>query len=98
MLFRGRNGGVLLQLVVNREWKMIMQTANGGKEEIQECVEYLELEVEEVKTYAHAFVVQSALYWLLLERPWQKGVKLGKIERADRSVEVEISSLKEKQK
>jgi len=98
MLFRGRNGGVLLQLVVNREWKMMMQTANGGKEEIQECVEYLELEVGEVKTYAHAFVVQSALYWLLLERPWQKGVKLGKIERADRSVEVEISSLKEKQK
>jgi len=56
------------------------------------------LEVEGVKTYAHAFVVQLALYWLLLGRPWQKGVKLGKIERADRSVEVKISSLKEEQR
>jgi len=54
--------------------------ANRGKEEIQEHVEYLELEVGGVKTYAHAFVVQIALYWLLLGRPWQKGVKLVKIE------------------
>jgi len=46
-----------------------MQTANGGKKELQGCVEYLELEVGGVKTYAHAFVVQSALYWLLLGRP-----------------------------
>jgi len=54
-------------------------------------VEYLELEVGGVKTCAHAFVVQLAPYRLLLGRPWQKGVKLGKIEKADRSVEVEIS-------
>jgi len=67
-----------------------MQTANRGKEELQGCVEYLELEVGGVKTYAHAFVVQSALYRLLLGRPWQKGVKLGKIKRADGSMEVEI--------
>jgi len=78
-------------LVVNREQKMTMQTANGGKEGMLGCVEYLELEVEGVRTYAHAFVVQSAPYRLLLGRPWQKGVKLGKIERADGSVEVEIS-------
>ena len=58
----------------------MMQTVNGGKEELQGYVEYLELEVGGVKTYAHVFVVQSALYWLLLERLWQKGVKLGKIE------------------
>ena len=36
---------------------------------MQGCVEYLELEVEGVKTYAHAFVVQIALYQLLLGRP-----------------------------
>ena len=45
-----------------------MQTVNGGKKELQGCVEYLELKVEGVKTYAHVFVVQSALYRLLLER------------------------------
>jgi len=80
-----------LGLEVNKKRRMTMQTANGGKEEMQGCVEYLELEVRGVKTYAHAFVVQSAPYWLLLGRLWQKGVKLGKIERADGSVEVEIS-------
>jgi len=82
-------------LVVNRERKMTMQTANRGKEGMLGCVEYLELEVEGVRTYAHAFMVQLAPYWLLLERPWQKGVKLGKIERVDGSVEVEISDPKE---
>jgi len=70
---------------------MTMQTVNGGKEELQGCMEYLELEVRGVKTYAHAFVVQSAPYWLLLGRPWQNNVKLGKIEQADSSMEVEIS-------
>jgi len=69
--------------------------ANGEKEEMQGCVEYLELEVGGVKTYAHAFVVQSAPYRLLLGRPWQKEMKLGKIERVDGSVEVEISDPKE---
>jgi len=67
-------------LEVNEKRKMTMQMANRGKEEIQEYVEYLELEVGGVKTYAHAFVVQIALYWLLLGRPWQNGVKLVKIE------------------
>jgi len=69
-----------LGLKVNKKRKMTMQTANGKKEEIQGCVKYLELEVREVKMYVHAFVVQIALYWLLLRRPWQKEVKLGKIE------------------
>ena len=79
-----------LELKVNKKRKMTMQTANGGKEELRGCVEYLELEVGGVKTYAHAFVVQSPPYRLLLGRPWQKGVKLGKIEHVDGSVEVEI--------
>jgi len=80
-----------LGLEVNKKRRMTMQTANRGKEEMQGCVEYLELEVRGVKTYAHAFVVQIAPYRLLLGRPWQKGVKLEKIERVDGSVEVEIS-------
>jgi len=80
-----------LGLEVNKKRKMTIQTANERKEEMQGCVEYLELEVGGVKTYAHAFVVQLAPYQLLLGRLWQKGVKLGKIERADGSMEVEIS-------
>jgi len=75
---------------VNKKRRMTMQTANEGKEEMQGCVEYLKLEVGGVKTYTHAFVVQIAPYRLLLGRPWQKGVKLGKIEQVDGSVEVEI--------
>ena len=53
-------------------------------------MEYLELGVVGVKTYAHTSMVQSAPYQLLLGRPWQKSVKLGKIEQADGSMEVEI--------
>jgi len=79
-----------LGLKVNKERKMTMQTVNGGTEKMIGCIEYLELEAGGVKTYAHAFVVQLAPYRLLLGRPWQKGIKLGKIERADGSVEVEI--------
>jgi len=82
-----------LELEVNRKRRMTMQIANGGKEELQGCVEYLELEVGGVKTYAYAFVVQSVPYRLLLGRLWQKGIKLGKIEQADGSIEVEISDL-----
>jgi len=69
---------------------MTIQTVNREKEKLQGCMEYLKLEAGGVKTYAHVFMVQSALYWLLLERLWQKGVKLEKIERANGSMEVEI--------
>ncbi|KXN82283.1 hypothetical protein AN958_02763 [Leucoagaricus sp. SymC.cos] len=46
-----------LGLEINQGQKMTMQTANGGKEEMQGCVEFLELEVGGVKTYTHMFVV-----------------------------------------
>ena len=46
-----------------------------------------------MKTYTYAFAVQSAPYWLLLGRPWQKSMKLGKIKRANDSIEVEILDL-----
>jgi len=65
-----------LGLEVNKKRRITMQMANGGKEEMQGCVEYLELEVGGVKTYAHAFVVQSAPYWLLLGRPLLRRTKL----------------------
>ena len=47
--------------------------------------------MKRVKIYAHAFVVWSVLYWLLLGRSWQKEVKLEKIKRENGSMEVEIS-------
>jgi len=47
---------------MNREWKIMIQTANGGKKGMLGYVEYLKLKVEGVRTYAYAFVVQSALY------------------------------------
>jgi len=58
-----------LGLEVNRKQRLTIQIANRGKKEMQGCVKYLELEVGGVKTYAHTFVVQLALYWLLLGRP-----------------------------
>lgn len=75
---------------LNVERRMWMQTANGEKEAMLGCVEYLELEVGGIKTYAHTFMVSKAPYRLLLGRPWQKGVKLGKVEREDGSMEVVI--------
>ncbi|XP_006455814.1 hypothetical protein AGABI2DRAFT_76941, partial [Agaricus bisporus var. bisporus H97] len=83
---------------LNKERRMMMQTANGEKEAMLGCVEYLELEVGGVKTYAHAFVVPRAPYRLLLGRPWQKGVKLGKVEREDGSMEVVITDPGEEKK
>ena len=87
-----------LGLEVSKKRRMTMQTANREKEEMQGCVEYLKLEIGGVKTYAHAFVVQIAPYRLLLGRPWQKGVKLGKIKQVDGSVEVEILDPGKKEK
>jgi len=52
-----------LGLEVNKKRRITMQITNRGKKEIQGYVEYLELKVREVKTYAHAFVVQIALYY-----------------------------------
>lgn len=45
---------------VNKARTMSMQTANLGEEEMEGCVEYLELEVRGIRTWAHAFVVEKA--------------------------------------
>ena len=87
-----------LGLEVNRKKRIMMQTANSEKKELQGYVEYLELEVEGVRTYAHAFVMQLAPYQLLLGRSWQKGVKLEKIEQENSSIEIKISDLGESRK
>jgi hypothetical protein len=65
---------------INKEAPMRMQTANGGSQEMAGCVEMLEIEVEGIKTWAHAYVVPDAPYRLLLGRPWQRLVRLSKVE------------------
>ena len=47
-------------------------------------MEFLKVDIGGITTFAHAFVVELAPYRLLLGRPWQKGVKLGKVEKENR--------------
>ena len=55
----------------NVKKRMMMEAANGSTSELPGCVEMLEIDVEGLKTWAHAFIVPSAPYWLLLGHPWQ---------------------------
>jgi hypothetical protein len=64
---------------------------NGGKEELEGCLEYLGIMVEGVPTYTHAFVVKSTPYWLMLGRPWQSSVRLQKVEKGGGVVEVVVT-------
>lgn len=80
-----------LGLEVNWGQRMVMQTANRGKEDLEGCVEYLEVDVGGIKTYTHAFVVQTAPYRLLLGRPWQKGVRLGKVDNGDGTLDMVVT-------
>ncbi|KAF9016011.1 hypothetical protein BDZ89DRAFT_1076007, partial [Hymenopellis radicata] len=52
---------------VNKHRTMLMETANGAKEQLPGC----------------AFVVPNAPYRILLGRPWQRGVRLQKWETED---------------
>ncbi|KAG2746060.1 hypothetical protein P692DRAFT_201693753, partial [Suillus brevipes Sb2] len=65
---------------INPDVRMRMQTANGGSQELAGCLEMLEIDVEGIKTWAHAYVVPDAPYRLLLGRPWQRLVRLSKTE------------------
>ncbi|KAG2069209.1 hypothetical protein BDR04DRAFT_992891, partial [Suillus decipiens] len=64
----------------NQQICMRMQTANGGAKDMGGCIEMLEIDVEGIKTWAHAYIVLDAPYRLLLGRPWQKLVHLSKSE------------------
>jgi hypothetical protein len=67
-----------------------MQTANGEAQEMGGCVEMLEIDVDGIKMWAHAYVVPNAPYQLLLGRPWQRLVQLSKSETQD-GVSVTVS-------
>lgn len=75
-----------------------MQAANLATEAMEGCVEYLELEVGGIQTWAHAFVVEQAPFRLLLGRPWQKSVKLKKEEKEDGMVLVTIHDPKDRRR
>ena len=66
-----------------------MEAVNRSASELPGCVEMLEIDVEGLKTWAHAFIVSSAPYWLLLGCPWHHLVHL-KQEKTEDSVLVTI--------
>ena len=71
------------QVVINSNIKLCMQTVNGGIQHMPGCLEMLEIDVDGLKTWAHAFVIPDAPYQLLLGRPWQRLVRLKKDEDDD---------------
>lgn len=70
---------------------MKMTTANSSTEDMARCAKFLKIEVDGLKTLAHAFVVLNAPYHLLLGCPWQNSVKMNKIEH-DNGVDITIHS------
>ena len=68
------------QAKINSNVKMHMQTANGGIQHMPSCLEMLEIVIDGLKTWAHAFVIPDAPYRLLLGHPWQCLVRLKKDE------------------
>ncbi|CAA7264504.1 unnamed protein product [Cyclocybe aegerita] len=77
---------------VNMRRNMMMETVNGDLEKMEGCAEFIEVEVNGLKTWAHTFVVPQAPFRLLLGRPWQKSVLLQKAEFEDGRLHVTIHS------
>ncbi|KAF8815694.1 hypothetical protein BYT27DRAFT_7079102, partial [Phlegmacium glaucopus] len=75
---------------VNWQRLMMMQATNGSREAMEGCAEYLELVVGDITTWVHAYVVPNAPFKLLLGRPWQKSVLLGRVEHGDGRVDVMV--------
>ena len=63
---------------ISNHVNMMMQMANGSSQPMQECVEMLKININSIKTWAHAYVVPDAPYQLLLGCPWQQLVQLEK--------------------
>ena len=88
------NGGLEIVLIredlwqevgdsVNVKRRMMIKAVNGSTSEPPGCVEMLEINVEGLKTWVHAFIVLSAPYQLLLGCPWQCLVCLKQEETED---------------
>ncbi|TEB20716.1 hypothetical protein FA13DRAFT_1592169, partial [Coprinellus micaceus] len=80
-----------LKLDVNGARVLTMEAANGSKNDLEGCAEWVEIEISGVKTWAHAYIVGDAPYDLLLGRPWLRSVRLQKIEM-ESGVDVVIHS------
>ncbi|KAF8889393.1 hypothetical protein BD779DRAFT_1469895 [Infundibulicybe gibba] len=80
-----------LKLKTNGQVSMTMETANGGSEQMGGCVEWMEIKVDGLTTWAHAYVVPNAPYRLLLGRPWQRHVLLKKVEDSNGNVFITLS-------
>ncbi|KAF5329970.1 hypothetical protein D9611_010409 [Ephemerocybe angulata] len=77
-------------LIPNEKIELSMEAANGAVEKMGGCVEWLEIEVEGMKTWVHAFVVEDAPYDLLLGLPWQKCVRMETVIREDGEIDLVI--------
>ncbi|KAG2050286.1 hypothetical protein BDR06DRAFT_892152, partial [Suillus hirtellus] len=71
------------QAPINKNICMRMQTANGSSQDMAGCLEMLEIDVDGIKMWAHAYVIANAPYHLLLGCLWQWLVWLSKSETAD---------------
>ena len=72
-----------IRVPINDHVNMTMQTANGKSQPMRGCLEMLEIDVDGIKTWAHAYVMPDAPYRLLLGCPWQWLVWLEKHETDD---------------
>ena len=72
-----------VKVPVNMNRKMRMEAANGSTSELPGCAEMLEIDVNGLKTWVHAFIVPAVLYQLLLGRPWHRLVCLLQEETED---------------
>ena len=74
------------QAVINSNIKLHMQTANSGIQHMPGCLKMLEIDVDGLKTWVHAFVIPDAPYRLLLGRPWQRLIRLKRIAPSSSSI------------
>ncbi|KAG2063734.1 hypothetical protein BDR04DRAFT_1186167 [Suillus decipiens] len=51
---------------INKNIHMRMQTANRGSQDMSGCLEMLKIDIDGIKTWAHAYVIADAPYLLLL--------------------------------
>ena len=71
------------QAKINSQVRTCMQTANGSIQEMPGCIKMLEINVEGIKSWAHAFVIPDTPYCILLSHLWQHHVCLKKDEDND---------------
>jgi len=52
--------------LINKKWMMMMEMANRAKEAMEGCTEFLEIKVDGMKTWDHAYIAPHVLFQLLL--------------------------------